>query len=116
MSGPMGPGGPMQMMRSFSRDPSVVGKKLAPGTVKRIGRFAAPYKRDLVIFLVIIVVDALVAVANPLIFKQIIDHGIGKNPPATGHTDVVLAMALLLLGLALFDAVLALAQRWYSAR
>ena len=116
MSGPMGPGGPMQMMRSFSRDPSVVGRKHAPGTVRRIARFASPYRPELVVFLVLIVIDALVAVANPLIIKQIIDKGIGKNPPATGHTDVVLAMALLLLGLALFDAILGLAQRWYSAR
>jgi ATP-binding cassette subfamily B protein len=112
----MGPGGPMQMMRSFSRDPAVVGQKLAPGTVRRIARFAAPYKRELTVFLVLIVIDALVAVANPLIFKKIIDDGIGKNPPLTGSTSVVLAMALLLVGLALFDAVLALAQRWYSAR
>ncbi|MDX6219426.1 MAG: ATP-binding cassette, subfamily bacterial [Frankiales bacterium] len=111
-----GPGGPMQMMRSFQRDSSVLEQKLAPGTVRRIGRFASPYKRDLVIFLVLIVIDALVAVANPLIFKEVIDKGIGKNPPATGSTNVVLAMALLLVGLALFDAILGLAQRWYSAR
>ncbi len=116
MSGSMGPGSPMQMMRSFSRDPSVIGQKLAPGTVRRIARFASPYKRELVVFLVLIVVDALVAVANPLIFMQIIDKGIGKNPPATGDKNVVMAMALLLLGLALFDAVLGLANRWYSAR
>jgi ATP-binding cassette subfamily B protein len=106
----------MQMMRSFSRDPAVVGQKLAPGTVRRIARFASPYRRDLTIFLVLIVIDALVAVANPLIFKRIIDQGIGTNPPRTGNTSVVLAMALLLVGLALFDAVLGLTQRWYSAR
>ncbi|MGB8649360.1 MAG: ABC transporter ATP-binding protein [Mycobacteriales bacterium] len=104
------------MMRSFQRDAAVVQRKLAPGTVRRIARFASPYKRDLLVFLALIVVDALVAVANPLIFKQIIDKGIGKNPPATGHADVVLAMALLLVGLALFDAILGLVQRWYSAR
>ena len=112
----IGPGGPMQMMRSFQRDASVVDVKLAPGTVRRIGRFASPYKRDLAVFLVLIVVDALVAVANPLIFKEIIDHGIGKNPPATGHTSIVVGMAFLLVGLALFDAILGLAMRWYSAR
>jgi len=112
----MGPGGPMQMMRSFQRDSSVLEQKLAPGTVRRIGRFAMPYKRELLVFLVLIVIDALVAVANPLIFKKIIDDGIGQDPPATGNTNVVVAMALLLVGLALFDAILGLAQRWYSAR
>jgi ATP-binding cassette subfamily B protein len=106
----------MMMMRSFQRDPSVKGQKLAPGTVRRIGTFAAPYKRQLVAFLVILVVDALVAAATPLIFKQIVDKGIGKNPPATGDQGLVVAMALLLVGLALFDAVLGLVMRWYSAR
>jgi ATP-binding cassette subfamily B protein len=106
----------MMMMRSFQRDSSVVNQKLAPGTVRRIVRFASPYKRELLVFLAIIVVDALVAVANPLIFKKIIDDGIGNNPPLTGSTRVVMAMALLLVGLALFDAILGLAMRWYSAR
>ena len=32
-------------MRSFRRDPTVTQKKLAPGTVRRIVRFAAPYRR-----------------------------------------------------------------------
>ncbi|HUR14947.1 MAG TPA: ABC transporter ATP-binding protein [Mycobacteriales bacterium] len=116
MTGPMGPGSPMMMMRSFQRDPSVKGQKLAPGTVRRVVGFAAPYKRQLIAFLVVLVVDALVAVANPLIFKHIIDVGIGKAPPSTGRPDVVLAMALLLVGLAFFDAVLGLVMRWYSAR
>jgi ATP-binding cassette subfamily B protein len=112
----MGPGSPMMMMRSFQRDPSVKGQKLAPGTVRRVAQFAAPYKKQLIAFLAVLVVDALVAVANPLIFKRIVDVGIGKSPPATGNTGVVLQMALLLVGLALFDAVLGLIMRWYSAR
>ena len=32
-------------MRSFTQDSSVTKRKLAPGTVKRIIKFAAPYKR-----------------------------------------------------------------------
>ena len=74
----------MSMMRSFRRDPAVADTKLAPGTVRRIVRFAAPYRRDLTVFLALIVVAAFVAVLNPLIFKKIIDDGIGTDPPATG--------------------------------
>jgi ATP-binding cassette subfamily B protein len=106
----------MQMMRSFSRDPAVVGKKLAPGTVRRIARFAAPYKRQLIAFLVVIVIDAVVAIAPPLVLKKIIDDGIGTNPPTTGRPGLVLGLALFVAGLSLFDAVLALINRWYSAR
>jgi ATP-binding cassette subfamily B protein len=104
------------MMRSFRRDPSVTDTKLAPGTAKRIVRFASPYRRELGWFLVLIVVAAVLAVANPLIFKKIIDDGIGTNPPETGNPGLVVALALLVAGLALADAVLSLAQRWYSTR
>jgi ATP-binding cassette subfamily B protein len=106
----------MQMMRSFSRDPAVVGKKLAPGTVRRIARFAAAYKRQLIAFLIVIVIDAVVAIAPPLVLAKIIDDGIGTNPPTTGRPGLVLGLALFVAGLSLFDAVLALINRWYSAR
>src|SRR3954469_6483434 len=114
----MGPGhgGPMQMMRSFSRDPSVTATQLAPGTRRRIVRFAAPYKRDLIIFIGLVIVDALVAVAPSLIGKQIIDEGIGRNPPLSSNRGLIVVLALVLVGISLFDAGLALCQRWYSAR
>ncbi|MDT7547916.1 MAG: ATP-binding cassette, subfamily bacterial [Actinomycetota bacterium] len=111
-----GHGSPMQMMRSFSRDSAVVGKKLAPGTIRRIARFASPYKRQLIAFLVVIVIDAIVAIAPPLVLAKIIDDGIGTNPPQTGRPGLVLGLALFVAGLSLFDAVLALVNRWYSAR
>mgnify|MGYP000300005703 CR=1 FL=1 len=83
------------MMRSFRRDSDVKADKLAPGTVRRIARFAAPYKKDLAVFLSLIVVAAFVTVLNPLIFKKIIDDGIGTNPPLTGDRALVVELALL---------------------
>jgi ATP-binding cassette subfamily B protein len=103
-------------MRSFSRDSSVTETKLAKGTVRRIARFAAPYKGQLIGFLVVIVIDAIVAVAPPLVLKKIIDDGIGTNPPSTGRPGLVLALAGFVAVLALFDAVLSLINRYYSAR
>jgi ATP-binding cassette subfamily B protein len=104
------------MMRSFRRDPTVAEQKLAPGTARRIARFASPYRRELTLFLVLIVVAAFLAVLNPLIFKKIIDDGIGTNPPATGDQGLVVRLALLVAGLALADAVLQLWSRWCSTR
>jgi ATP-binding cassette subfamily B protein len=114
----MGPGAgaPWAAMRSFTRDSSVKGTKLAPGTIKRIVRFAAPYRRQLFFFLVVIIIDAVVAIAPPLVLARIIDDGIGKNPPSTGRPGLVLALALFVAGLSLFDGVLSLVNRFYSAR
>ncbi len=110
------PGAQWGAMRSFMRDSSVKDTKLAPGTIKRIIGFAAPYKRQLLWFLLVIVVDAVVAIAPPLVLALIIDEGIGKNPPQTGRPGLVLALALFVAALALFDAVLSLVNRYFSAR
>jgi ATP-binding cassette subfamily B protein len=104
------------MMRSFRKDPSITEQKLAPGTARRIARFAAPYRRELTLFLALIVLAAFLAVLNPLIFKRIIDEGIGTNPPETGDRGLVVSMALLVAGLALVDAGLQLWSRWCSTR
>ena len=106
-----GPAAGWHLMSSFRRDPSVTDKRLPPGTVKRIARFAAPYRRQLVAFLALVVVDAVIGAANPWIVKLIIDEGINKH-----RKELVIALALLMAGLALVSAVVNLANRWFSAR
>jgi ATP-binding cassette subfamily B protein len=54
-------------------------------------------------------------VLNPLIFKKIIDDGIG-TVPGEGRPSLVIALAGLIAGLAVVEAVLSLFNRWYSAR
>jgi ATP-binding cassette subfamily B protein len=98
-------------MRSFSRDRSVAHQRLAPGTVRRIFSYARPYRRDLILFLLIVALDAVATVAVPLMLRVLIDDGI--LPRKTG---VVLAVGAIVAGLALLDALLTIAQRWYSAR
>src|SRR3954467_8277684 len=106
-----GPAAGWHLMSSFRRDPSVTDKRLPPGTVKRIARFAAPYRNQLFAFLAFVVVDAFIGVANPWIVKLIIDDGINKH-----RGDVVIALALLMAGLAIVSAAVNLANRWFSAR
>ena len=98
-------------MRSFRRDESITSQKLSPGILRRIARFARPYRRMLVVFLILIVVDALLGAANPLIYRAIIDDGI-----LTHDSGTVVRLALLLAVLAMSDVVLSLWQRWISAR
>ncbi|HVC70888.1 MAG TPA: ABC transporter ATP-binding protein [Acidimicrobiales bacterium] len=100
------------LMRSFRRDESVIHQKLPPGIVRRIARFAAPYRRMLGVFLVLIVIDAVIGAANPLIYRDIIDNGIIKHHNAS----LIVGLALVIGLLAVADAGLSLWQRWVSAR
>jgi ATP-binding cassette subfamily B protein len=107
----MGSGGGWHLMRSFRRDDSVRSHELSPGLLRRIARFASPYRWLLGVFLVLIVVDAVIAAANPLIYRAIIDDGILPK-----NSGLVVELAVLLGLLAVFDAVLSLVERWISAR
>lgn len=104
-------GGPHSTLRSYARDPSVKEQKLAPGTVRRILTYAKPYKVIITFFLIAMVFDALLVVAQPLLFKRIVDQGI-----TPGNASVVTTSALLLVGVAVLTAVLGLISRFWSAR
>lgn len=98
-------------MRSFSRDRSITKQRLQPGTVRRILSYARPYRRDLIFFLLIVSLDAVITVAVPLLLRGLIDNGILPR-----DVGVVLAIGSAVVGLALLDALLSIGQRWYSAR
>jgi ATP-binding cassette subfamily B protein len=106
-----GHGGQIMMMRGFARDPSVTKQKLKPGTVRRIAGYARRYRWDLAIFLAAAALDAVITVSYPVLLGLIIDRGIIPK-----RTDVVLAVAGIAAGLAVFDGFLSLVQRWYNAR
>ncbi len=98
-------------MRGFSRDPSVTKQKLKPGTVKRIAGYARPYRLDLTIFLVAAALDAVITVLYPVLIGVVIDKGILPK-----RTDVVLTVAGIVAGLAVFDSLLGVVQRYYTSR
>src|SRR5215204_4402499 len=102
---------PWAAMRSLTRDGEVAKKKLAPGTIPRIAAFARPYKKQVSIFLVLVVLDAMLVVALPLLFKVIIDQGVLKD-----DRGVVVGVALAVAGLAVFDGILTLFQRLLSSQ
>ncbi|HMG29980.1 MAG TPA: ABC transporter ATP-binding protein [Jiangellaceae bacterium] len=97
-------------MRSFTQDRSITDHKLASGTLRRILGFATPYKKQLAIFLGLILVDALIGAAQPLLFKQIIDEGVMKD-----DGGLVVALAAAVAGLAVLTAAIGLTQRYFSA-
>jgi ATP-binding cassette subfamily B protein len=100
-----------QVMRSMSRDSSVKEQTLAEGTTKRVMSYARPYRGRIAAFLVLVVIDAVLVVATPLILKSLVDDGV-----VPGDRQVVVRLAVLVAGLALLTAIVALAERWLSSR
>ena len=101
----------MTMIRSFRQDPSITHQKLKQGTVRRILTYARPYRGALIAFMVTTALDALITVVSPLLLRAIIDRGILPKNQA-----IVIAIAGALAAVALFDAFLGLANRWFSSR
>jgi ATP-binding cassette subfamily B protein len=104
-----GPG--FMAARGFRMDPSVTKQKLKPGTIKRIAGYARPYRGKLVMYLIATAVDAAITVVNPLLLRELIDRGIiGRSQ------GVILAVALTVAGVAIFDAFLSVVNRYFSSR
>ena len=101
---------PWQIYQSMTRDPSQVSRVGWP-VVKRILGYARPYRGLVIAFLVTLVLASLLTVAQPLVFRQIVDNGI-----AQGNAALVTSLAILVAVLALLDAGINLVGRWYSAR
>jgi ATP-binding cassette subfamily B protein len=111
------PGAPAswQMLKSYRRDRSVTATKLAPGTVRRIARFARPYRADLLVFLLAVTVSALIGVITPVLAGRVVNQ-ITSAGGRHGTVHGVVTLAVVIAGLAVVDAGMSLAQRWYSSR
>ena len=80
-------------------------------TVKRILAFATPQRAQLVGFLVLSVIGAVLAVATPLLAGQVVNAIVGAQPFA-----VIFRLAVLIAVIAIAEAGLGLWLRWLSAR
>ena len=97
--------------RSMTADPSVKEQKLKPGTVRRVFKFALPYRTNIIVFLATVVVDAGLVVATPLLLKQLIDDGVIPKDGA-----VVTKLAIFVGLLAIADAGFNMLGRYFSSR
>lgn len=102
--------GNWQVMHSLTKDSSVKANKLKKGTTKRVLSYATPYKRRIAVFLVLVVLDALLVVATPLILKEIIDKGVVPQ-----DKELIVWLAVAAAVVAVLDAALGIVQRWLSA-
>jgi ATP-binding cassette subfamily B protein len=102
----------MAAMRSFRRDPSVTARELPKGTVRRILGVARPYRRDLTFFVLLVIGSSVIGVLTPLLAGRIVN----RIASLEGTAADVVRIALLIAALAVVDAGISLATRWFSAR
>ena len=84
--------------------------KVTRETLHRIATFAVPHKRKLVLFLVMSVVTAVLAVATPVLAGRVVNAIVDGDPQST-----VFKLAGLIALIALADAGFGIFTRWLSA-
>jgi len=87
----------------------VTRQQVRPGTVRRVWPYLRPYRGAMVLLLGITAVDSAILVVSPLILRVIIDDGILRH-----RESVVVALALVVAGLALVGAGAGYVKSWYS--
>ena len=109
---------PFGMLRSVTHGVDAP-RSIKRGTVARIWRFASPYRRGLVAFLLFTVVSSVVGVITPILAGRVVDTIVtrGDAPSAvTVAAATVVGLAAGIAALAVVEAVNGLATRWFSAR
>ena len=100
-----------QALHSLTRDGSVKGQELAPGTTRRVLSYAVPYRGRIAFFLLWVVIDSVLVVATPLLLKSLVDDGILK-----GDRALVVTLAIAVGVIALVGAAVSLLERFSSSR
>ncbi|MGI8721549.1 MAG: ABC transporter ATP-binding protein, partial [Geodermatophilaceae bacterium] len=86
-------------------------RKFSVQTLRRILGFARPHKRDLIVFLVLSVVSAVLIVATPVLAGRVVDAIVGN-----GEVSTVIRLSVLIGLIALLEAAVGLLSRWLSSR
>ena len=90
---------------------AIEGTKVNRSSMRRVVVFARPYSSSIVGFLISILISAAIALIPPLLFRTIVDTAI----PA-GDKRRIVVLTIILVVVAMGDAILSIVQRWYSSR
>ncbi|MBT8226490.1 MAG: ABC transporter ATP-binding protein [Dactylosporangium sp.] len=113
MNHPIGGFGGWELLRTMRQGKDLAGRRVGRRTARRVLEFARPYRWAIAVFLVTVVLTAGIGVATPVLAGNVINE-IGSA--RAGAAGTIIRIALLIAVLAVLDALLSLAQRWYSAR
>jgi ATP-binding cassette subfamily B protein len=64
---------PAAALGRLNLDPAALKRRVKPGTARRALRYARPFVATLLVFLVVVILNAMLAVANPLVYKEIVN-------------------------------------------
>ena len=90
---------------------AVRGRRLERTGLRRVWFFARPYKSSIAGFLSAILAAAGIALVPPFVFRAILDEAIPRQ-----DRGLIWTLASIAVAAAVLDAVLAIAQRWFSSR
>ncbi|MBL3671385.1 ABC transporter ATP-binding protein [Streptomyces sp. M2CJ-2] len=108
----MGGPGPLITVRATTGDEAEPTRgRVRPGTSRRILPYTRPYRWHIAALLSLTVIDAVITVSTPLLFKELINHGILPR-----DKGVVAAAAAAVAGLALLQALVGFLVSRSSAR
>ncbi len=101
----------MMVVHSMGRDPSASATSVKKGTARRVLAYTRPYRLMVIGFVAVIVVESLLQLVPPLLFKRIIDHAIAHHD--RGQVD---RLALIIVIAAFGEAAFSLLERFWSSR
>ena len=108
----MGGPGPLITIRANLGDEAEASRgRVRPGTSRRILPYTRPYRWHIAALLSLTVIDAVITVSTPLLFEELINHGILPR-----DKGVVVAVAVAAAGLALLQALVGFLVSRSSAR
>jgi ATP-binding cassette subfamily B protein len=102
--------GSLHSMMQGNRE-AIAGARIGRSTIRRVLSFARPYRTAIIAFVLVIVVQACLALVPPLLFRQIIDVAIPESNRGLLHV-----MAAVVIVAAVGAALLAFVERYFSSR
>ena len=100
----------LHMMMSGNRD-AIANANIGRRTVRRVLTFARPYRLAITLFIIVIIVQAMLGLVPPLLFRQIIDKAIPESNRGMLHV-----LAAVVIAAAVFSSAMSFFERLYSSR
>ena len=100
----------LHSMMAGNRD-AIADARIGRRTIRRVLSFARPFRGAIIGFVIVIVLQSILGLAPPLLFRQIIDKAIPESNRGLLHV-----LAAIVIAAAVANAGLSFVERFYSSR